>query len=77
MPSNKNIEVNNYYEYIAIQYVFNKLAGGMTASSIIGYGILLLENQLTICISLKTVKVIQLSIVESFFCTDMIKFLNK
>ena len=60
-----------YDEYIGVQYVLNKLEGTMTAFR--EYGIFvgdksvhIIQLHKTICISLKTVRGVQSSIVESF-----------
>ena len=61
-------------EYIAIQYVFNKLEGGMTAFQysrvwylVVDKAIYIIQLDKTICISLKTVRGVQLSMVGSLF----------
>ena len=63
-----------YDEYIAIQYVFNILEGGMTAFQhwrvwyfVVDKTIYIIQLDKTICISLKTVTGFQSSMVESLF----------
>ena len=64
----------DYDEYIAIQNVLNKLEGRMTAFKycrvcyfVVDKAIFIMQRDKTICISLKTVGGVQLSIVGSFF----------
>ena len=64
----------DYDEYIAIQYVLNKLEGRMTAFIyqrvwyfVVDKAIYIIQLDKTICISLKTVRGVQLSIVGSLF----------
>ena len=64
----------DYDEYIAIQYVLNKLEGRMTEFEyqrvwyfVVDKAIYIIQLDKTICISLKTVRGVQLSIVGSLF----------
>ena len=63
-----------YDEYIALQYVLNKLEGRMTAFKyervwylVVNKAIYIIQLDKTICISLKTVRDVQLPIVGSLF----------
>ena len=66
----RTLDTHDYDECIAIQYVFNKLEGGMTAFKywrvwyfVLDKEIYIIQLHKTICISLKTVRGVQLSIV--------------
>ena len=78
-----------YDEYIAIQYVLNKLEDRMTAfkynricNFFVDKVIYIIQLDKAICLSLKTVRGVQLSTVHppinswEFVYTDMVKFLN-